>query len=291
VTFLSQPPRRRWGFTLIELLVVIAILAILIGLLLPAVQKVRAAAQRTQCQNNLKQIGLALHNFHNAYGMFPAPNSSNFPVLPDVVATRGSAFYWILPFMEQDGLFTQARASGQGGNFCNTSAVKAYMCPADPTNTSLADREAFGSYAVSSQALSQNGLNRATMALVRLTTYPRGTSTILLATEQYGRCTDGGVPGTNAEMRWPGNNTYISSRTAIVEQPQVWRAPVPTGVTPCTWFRASTPHAGFISAVLMDGSVRSVTTASAAQLTANPSVTTWFWALTPGEDQPPPQDW
>src|SRR5262245_54986464 len=105
---MDRHPRARHGFTLIELLVVIAIIALLIALLLPAVQQAREAARRTQCKNNLKQIGLALHNYHDAHLVFPSGWIGVENGVHDVEG--GSGFGWgtmLLPMIENGGTFSQ----------------------------------------------------------------------------------------------------------------------------------------------------------------------------------------
>jgi prepilin-type N-terminal cleavage/methylation domain-containing protein/prepilin-type processing-associated H-X9-DG protein len=141
-----KPDLRRGGFTLIELLVVIAILAILMGLLLPAIQKVREAASRTQCQNNLKQLGLALHNYESGRGQFPAAWLGNSG-LPAYAGISDYNFSWSVlaqlnPYLEQTAIYNSMdltapiylgspAAVSPANQFAVQQVVKLFLCPSD----------------------------------------------------------------------------------------------------------------------------------------------------------------
>lgn len=247
---------KRKGFTLIELLVVIAIIAVLIALLVPAVQKVREAASRTQCINNLKQIGVAVHNYHDVRKMLPPAGRDG----PSVTCCKGDTrkeWSWrfqILPYLEQDALFQTSDDVAVA-----KTAVPVYHCPTRriPTvysNGARADYAANGGSSMSSSGL-DGVFVRTYYGSKTLLHISDGTSNTLMVGEKQVHPSFQGNTGGDNE---PWNNAGWDED--IVRFGNV--APEPDALHPASsshWSsKFGSMHDGVFNAVLCDGSVRSI---------------------------------
>ncbi len=271
------------GFTLIELLVVIAIIAILIGLLLPAVQKVREAAARAQCQNNTKQLGLAIANYASANNSQLPPSSGQTVITGAAPAGFGpvSLNFLLFPYLEQQAVFSAAIAPPAGhaqagaiqtaAGFFVSTPMKVFTCPSDGsisngltnyTNSGLAP----AGYAVCNYA--HNIALYATpttpnyyQAAFSIANIPDGTSNTLSFIERIGNC----GPSFNSTRDLPSGphgTSNTSTEGGIVATGGTTPALPEIGVTKstCTDSGASSPHTGVIVCGLVDGSVRNMTT-------------------------------
>lgn len=263
-----EAPRARIGFTLIELLVVIAIIAVLIALLLPAVQKVREAANRAQSTSNLRQIGLALHSCHDSHTAFPLVSGpwrgvpGTNPDDPDLLLHR-SLFFSLLPFIEQKNLFDVIIAGTPG--LTTDSLVKLYVSPADPSG----DGKTGGiSYAANYQLFQASERHPWTYASMRSMSQD-GTSNTVMLGEIYQNCNL--VPrrwantGVGAGVNTSPSFNRLSPVDPTVLNPllQVFQAAPRisgTGSSPpvCAPTLAQTPHSSGMLISLGDGSVRGV---------------------------------
>jgi prepilin-type N-terminal cleavage/methylation domain-containing protein len=309
------------GFTLIELLVVIAIIAVLIGLLLPAVQKVREAAARIQSTNNLKQMGLALHNMNDSQGVLPLPvgsyprnNTPDTDYLPSPTSPRvGTVQYFMLPYIEQQSVYlTQARLHPDSW-WCGYT-IKTFSGPADPSSPADGypdpSTPRYGTSYAPNEAVFANGLKidrswrsgTVVGPVARIpATFQDGTSNTIIFAEKYTVC--GPNPGHVAAFYYgetcldcgsPAN--YPASCNRLGSDPHSLGSPPmfynsltlppqnkPAPRNGCNPCMLQGPYPGGILVGLGDGSVRLVNT-GISQLT-------WMNAVNPADGNVLGNDW
>ena len=308
---MTTPRRSRLrAFTLIELLVVIAIIAILIGLLLPAVQKVREAAARTKSANNLHQMGVAASTCNDSFGTLP-PGYGPFPKGANSTtaapAQHGTFFYFLLPFIEQDNVYNNTT----GNSYTNTNVVNAYIAPLDRSLTN--DNKAANSQGVMAGLCSYEvngyivtGDNAALCNFLGLnctafpangdtadgaavyasisSSIPDGTSNTVLIVERYAyNCVYGSAtnPPPNGNRTWGDDVGGASHWSPVLIHASVFEVMPPLDNISCYTPQAYT-QAG-CQVALADGSVRTVAPG------INP--TTWWHALLPNDGSVLGSDW
>jgi len=307
----------RVGFTLIELLVVIAIIAILIALLVPAVQKVREAAARTQCTNNLKQIVLATHGINDTRKTLPPLCSDGVTSYTPATTPFGShdftMFHWLLPYIEQSTIFNQCNPTngyGPVNGLMYDKVIPVYICPSDSTSPggfcSTTNGGANGwtvsNYGGNYYVFGDPPNNRAwPKAKIEMSAMIKdGLSNTIFYAEVYGTCGNSGNLGSASASLWadsnaqwrPGFNLAVGSKNTISGYPTTTPPNAPTVPLPqfqphytnnCNIGQAQGIHTGGIMVGLGDGSVRFVA--------SNISQATWQQASDPRDGVPLGSNW